>query len=466
MSKKAKPISKDGFISSFKNMRILDASVDKYARVVQPPELYPGVCPPDTTPPVLAMDSVYSFAQTHFTDHGFPGYQYLAGLTTRPEYRAMASSISNEITRKWISFSTDNGRAGDKISQIESEIDRVGLRSAIRRMAEHDCYFGRGQLAINIRGADNKKPIVLSPRSIGLGALESVVPVEAQWTTPANYDALNPMSPDFYRPIAWYVMGQLVHASRMCTVITRPLPNILTPAYNFSGISLSQLAEPYVDNWLRTRQSVSDLINNFSITVLKTDMMSALAGEGDSSGIVNRAKVFTQSRSNLGLMMVDMQNEELVQLNTPLSGLHELQAQAQEQLCSVSRIPAIVLTGLSPSGLNASSEGEIRVFYDWISSIQDGFYREPIQRVINIIQLSLFGEIDKSIRFDFIPLHQLTELEKEAIRLQRSQMDVNYINSGVLSPDDVRESLINDKESGYNNLGDLIDEEEYSGEVE
>jgi len=45
-------------------------------------------------------------------------------------------------------------------------------------------------------------------------------------------------------------------------------------------------------------------------------------------------------------------------------------------------------------------------------------------------------------------------------------MDVNYINSGVLSPDDVRESLINDKESGYNNLGDLIDEEEYAGEVE
>ena len=48
-------------------------------------------------------------------------------------------------------------------------------------------------------------------------------------------------------------------------------------------------------------------------------------------------------------------------------------AQSQEQISSVSRIPLVKWTGISPSGLNASSEGEIRVYYDLIHSEQIDF---------------------------------------------------------------------------------------------
>ena len=198
-----------------------------------------------------------------------------------------------------------------------------------------------------------------------------MVPVEAVWTTPAGYNALDPAAPDFYKPSSWFMLGQEVHASRLMTVVTRPLPDILKPAFNFAGMSLSQLAEPYVDNWLRTRQSVADLINNFSTTALKTSMDQILQGDDDGADLLNRADLFTATRSNKGLMLLDMEREELVQINTPLSGLHELQAQSQEHMCSVSRMPAIILTGISPSGLNASSDGEIRIFYDWIAAQQE-----------------------------------------------------------------------------------------------
>ena len=241
------------------------------------------------------------------------------------------------------------------------------------------------------------------------------------------------------------------------TVVTRPLPDILKPAFNFAGMSLSQLAEPYVDNWLRTRQSVSDLLNNFSITALATSMDQVLQGEDDGADLMSRAELFTATRSNKGLMLLDKEREELVQINTPLSGLHELQAQSQEQMCSVSRMPAIVLTGISPSGLNASSDGEIRIFYDWVAAQQEAHWREPLEVILKVVQLSLFGEIDPDIGFTFTPLYQMTPKEESEIRLSDSQADCAYIAAGVVDPSEVRERLARDPNSGYQSLDTSVE---------
>ena len=213
---------------------------------------------------------------------------------------------------------------------------------------------------------------------------------------------------------------------------------------------------PYVDNWLRTRQSVADLINNFSITALATSMDQILQGESGSE-LFARADFFTAMRSNKGLMLLDKEREELVQLNTPLSGLHELQAQSQEHMCSVSRMPAIVLTGISPSGLNASSDGEIRIFYDWISAQQEAFWRTPIETILKVVQLSLFGEIDPDIGFEFVSLHQMTPKEESDIRAQDANTAATLINSGVIDPSEERERIARDPHSGYTGLDTSVE---------
>ena len=117
--------------------------------------------------------------------------------------------------------------------------------------------------------------------------------------------------------------------------------------------------------------------------------------------------------------------------------------------CSVSRIPAIVLTGISPSGLNATSEGEIRVFYDWIMAQLEAFYREPIETVLKVVQLSLFGEIDENITFTFNPLYQMTPKELAEIREIDMRTATGYVGIGSLDPHEVRERLARDENSGF-----------------
>lgn len=433
---------------------------------IKPPDIPPGVVPPGRTAPVLAMDySPFLSGATYAPDFGFPGFQYLSMLATRAEYRQFATALSTEIVREWIEFTStgDSGTDAEEIRALESAFKEFGIRHVIEQAVQHDCFFGRAQIFLDLEGHDRALPLVLHEKTVKPGSLRRIVNVEPIWTTPAAYNALDPAAPDFYKPSAWFMLGQEVHATRLLTIVTRPLPDMLKPAFNFAGMSLSQLAEPYVDNWLRTRQSVADLINNFSITALATDMSQTLAGDDDGSDLFARAQLFTATRSNRGLMLLDKEHEELIQLNVSLAGLHELQAQAQEHLCSVSRLPAIILTGISPSGLNASSDGEIRVFYDWIAAQQESHWRKPLEIILRLMQLHLFGRINENINFAFRPLYQLTPKEEAEMQYVRAQTAALYIDRGVISPDEERERLATGEDTGYLGL-DLAPD--YSDDLE
>jgi phage-related protein (TIGR01555 family) len=431
------------------------ANDSAYNYPIKAPNLHPSVVPSGTTPAVAMDDVSYAQFSQYAQVNGFPGYPYLASLATRAEYRAFASALATEITREGIEL-VSTGDSGEvhteKIKRLNQELRRLGVMQVIQTAAEQDCLFGRAQILINLRGHDQTTPLVLSPVTVERDSLVGVKAIEAVWTTPAAYNALDPSAVDFYKPSMWFMVGQKIHASRLMTIITRPVPDILKAAFNFGGISLSQLAEPYVNNWLRTRQAVADLVNNFSITALATSMDQVLQGNDDGSDIFARADLFTKTRSNRGLMMLDKEREEIVQTNTPLGGLHELQSQAQEHLCSVSRIPAVKLLGISPSGLNASSDGEMRAWYDWVAAQQESYWRKPIETILKVMQLSLFGEIDNEIGFEFVSLYQIDPTAEAQIRLNDSSAASTYIAAGVISPEEERKRLAADKNSGYNGI--------------
>ena len=165
-----------------------------------------------------------------------------------------------------------------------------------------------------------------------------------------------------------------------------------------------------------------------------------------------RAQLFTETRDNRGLLLVDKGTEEYFQHDTPLSGLDKLQAQAQEQQSAVASIPLVKLLGITPSGLNASSDGEIRVFYDHIHASQEADWRDALTAVIEIIQLSEFGEIDPDITFDFEPLWEPDATELATQRKTDADTDAVLITAGVITQDEARNRLIDDPSTPYHSL--------------
>lgn len=451
--------------------RAKEQPAQKYNYPIQRPVLMPGVVPARAKAPVLAMDGAtdqaYQFALSMSAFGGgwvgFPGYPYLAALSTRAEYRMFAQSIAVALTREWLvlnSTETAGDQTKEKCKVLLQDLTDLGLKDVIARGAEHDSYYGRAQILLDLRGADLTLPLVLSNKTIRKVELNEhksitnyfkVKTVEALWTTPKSYNAIDPSSDNFYKPDSWFVLGKEYHASRLLTIVTREVSDMLKPAYNFGGMSMSQLAEPYVDNWLRTRQSVSDLINNFSIVNLATAMDQALQGD-DADNLFKRAEFFTLTRSNRGLMITDKEREELQMLNAPLSGLDALQAQSQEGMCSVSHTPSTELLGVAPTGFGNVSEGELRARNDWVSALQEAYWRKPIETVLNIVQLLRYGVIDPDIIVSFQPLYQMTPKELSEIRKADAEVNAAYVDRQILSQEEVRESLARNPESGYQGI--------------
>ncbi|HEY2023930.1 anti-CBASS protein Acb1 family protein, partial [Paraburkholderia sp.] len=149
---------------------------------------------------------------------------------------------------------------------------------------------------------------------------------------------------------------------------------------------------------------------------------------------------------------LDMATEEFFQFSTPLGGLDALQAQAQEQQSAVSHIPLIVLLGITPTGLNASSEGELRVFYDYVRGYQTNVMGALMNDVATFVQLSLFGEVDDSIQWNWAPLLELTALEMSDKNNKDADTDSKYLQEGVVSPEQVAQRLNSDPNSPYSGL--------------
>lgn len=420
----------------------------------------PHVLPKDKE---LAMDAlvgdIYAYASTDVTfaeGLQFMGYPYLSELTQRAEYRRPAEILAKEMTRKWIKFSSSGKEdKSEKIGKIEAEFTRLHVQSLFRQATEQDGFFGRSQIyvdmGVDFNSEELKAPLLLKPETVKGKTIKRLTMVEPIWSYPNFYEASNPLDPKFFRPQTWFVLGMEIHSTRLLTFVSHKVPDILKPAYAFGGLSLSQMLKPYVDNWLRTRQSVSDILHAFSVFVLKTNMSELLNG-GAAEQLFNRLEVFNRMRDNRGLFMIDQATEDFSNVSAPLSGLDHLQAQSQEHMSAVVGAPLIVMFGISPSGLNASSEGEMKAFQDWVAGKQEADLSPNLTTVLHLVELSLFGEIDPDIGFAWVPLWTLDAKQASDMRKQDADTDAIYIDRGVIDPSESRKRIAMEKDSPYSNL--------------
>lgn len=455
----------------------------------------------------------------------FLGYPYLAELAQRPEYRVISQTIAEEMTRKWLKFEVAGqdqkkrklkreadefkrrqqfdagteippedvmreqeeaeedaekiqaeieaeGKA-ERINQLEEMFKDLNVKECMKTIIEQDGFFGRSHLYLDTGDTDNREELRMSIGS-GKDALSRlkvrpdkpivrIRPVEAVWCYPMNYDSVDPLKPTWYKPETWFVMGKEVHVSRLPVFVGNEVPDLLKPAYSFGGLSMSQMAQPYVNNWLQTRQSVNDLIQSFVVWRLSTNLSESLSLQGDQ--LYARLELFNRLRNNRGIMVTDKDTEEFQNTTAPLSGLEQLQAQAQEHMAAVSRIPLVKLLGIQPSGLNASSEGEIRVFYDTIHGRQESFLTKQVTRLMHFCMLSLWGEVDNEITFSWNPLWALDEVQKADLQYKKAQTAQIWIDTGVIDKQEERRRVAEDPETSYPGLDpnveiDLKEEEE------
>ncbi|HFT8008568.1 TPA: DUF1073 domain-containing protein [Burkholderia cenocepacia] len=448
------------------------AAVDWEAKF-KPPVVAPGTVPKGQGAPEVAMDSVCDnlaatlgacggFNQLNGVD--FIGYAALSLLSQHPLIRAMVETLADEMTRKWIEFGGQGSEQSDakRVQALQAATEKFHLKKAFNRSAKKTGYFGGCMLYVDM-GDDTRSPaglseiqteLTLDRGKITKGSFKGFRLIEPINCYPAPYNADNPLAADYYRPTAWLVQGRKVHASRLLHFTQNEPPVLLKPAYNFFGIPLAQMALDYVDRFDTVRIAVARLVKRFSTSILKTDMSRILNGGGydDAASLQARALLWQMFGDNQGLMALDMEKEDFVQVNTPLSGLSDIVSQQLELLAAISRTPAVKLLGIAPKGFNSTGEYDEANWYDHVASQQQIVFGDNLDRAIKIIQLSEFGRIDEDLTHKFVPLHEQSEAEKAANRKQNADTFAIYFDRGVIGNEEERIRLAADPDSGYDSI--------------
>ena len=184
--------------------------------------------------------------------------------------------------------------------------------------------------------------------------------------------------------------------------------------------------------------------------VLATDMEGVNQEGGDQ--FFDRLDIFANVRTNQGVMAIDKTEEELTNVSAPLGSLDHLQAQAQEQMCSVTGTPVVKLLGIQPTGLNATPEGELTCWYDWVAAFQEKLFRRHLTTVLDVLQIHLWGERDPDITFDFEPLEEMTETEEAGVEKTKADTDVALVGAGILAPEESRARIAADPRQPYGDI--------------
>lgn len=412
----------------------------------------------------LALDSCLPSAVRSMIEYDqegskFLGYPFLQVLSQNPLISAGVETIADEMTKKFIKLvhTGDDLACGvgseiaveDKLKMLEAELKKFKISSLFRRCAEKTGYYGGCLAYVDTGGIDDpellKSPLYFDQTIIKKGSLKHFIIIDPVNVSPGFYNASDPLRSDYFKPQTWFVMGKEVHTSRFLYFAGKEAPLLLKPAYNFFGVPQAQLAFECVENFQKNRDSGSELLNKFSVSVFKTNMQNAMYS-GETAELEKRIQYFVHKRHNDGVFVLDKDDEDFIKSDTSLGGVTDIIRQSLELIASVFRLPAVKYLGISPSGFNATGESDLKNFYSLIESLQEKQFADNLETVLKLLQLNKFGEIDPHIGFEFIPLDEEDDkIKAETEKMQADTLAV-YLDRNVISAEEARKIGASDKE--------------------
>jgi phage-related protein (TIGR01555 family) len=267
---------------------------------------------------------------------------------------------------------------------------------------------------------------------------------------PGVYNSIDPTAADFFEPEHFYVLGRKIHKSRFLYFADNIPPQVLKPVYLFFGIPLAQLAFTYVQDFYKAKDVCTRILQKFSCSAISTDIEKLIYANGKNA-VKDRISTIAKYRDNDSILVLDKENEEFSQTNTPLAGLKEMWYASLELIPMIFGIPATKLLEISPSGFNSTGEFEMRNFYDSVHTKQSNVFDAPLKRLLEVICYTKGFDPD-ILAWSWKSLFKMSDKETAEVNRMEADTAQIYYNMGVVGNDDIAKRLINDKDSGYNNI--------------
>lgn len=176
------------------------------------------------------------------------------------------------------------------------------------------------------------------------------------------------------------------------------------------------------------------------------DYRSAMA-EGTSEMQEYFAARFRLAQMKMGPnrgAVLDSDGEKFERFGATLTGIPDTLQQMNLRLCAATDMPATVLFGMAPAGMNATGESDMQQWDAIASSKREAKARGPLERVIELLLLSkegpTRGQTVDGWKLSFKPLRELTPTQQAELRNKQADTDSKMIEAQVLLPEEVAQA--------------------------
>ena len=392
----------------------------------------------------------------------FVGYGALQQIAQQGMIRACIQTVADDMSRKWIKIHGGDNSDPDRVNDLEDVCDsKYHLKRLFHDAFSTTGYMG-GALIFIDTGESERLDLPLSvgrqSSEFGPGRPLRFTLIDPVNVSPAEYNAVDPLRPDYMKPRSWHVLGTRVHASRLLTVVDNEPPVLLRPNYNFLGIPQAQILWDYVLHWNECRIYTANLLRKISLLVVKTDTDAVLGDPQGVAALDAKMDLLCRYRDNDSVFVCDKDGEDVTNVQTSIAGCTDVVRQSLEMICAINRTPAVKTLGISPAGFNATGESDLKNYYDHINTKQE-LHRDAIQTCIRAIQLAEYGEIDPSITFDFVPLDEDNKQTKAATMQTKIGALAQLADRQAISAEELRQAVRQDADMGLDFLSEEMPED-------
>lgn len=373
--------------------------------------------------------------------------------------RRIVQIPADDVVRNWFKVE------GDPDGLILNKLEEISTRQNVKEALYWARLFGGSIIVILIDdGQELDQPVneALIRNVVGLHVYDRY---DVQWTSTDLYD--DPRDKNFGLPKIYTVSnnttGQVfrVHESRVIRFEGDVVPRVKRHKNN--GWSNSILVGVYdrLRGLADSYAGIEGIITEFIIGKLTIKNLQSLISSREGTELVKkRLDILDMSKHVLNSLLLD-EGEEFDRVSASgTQGLSTLIHDLMLALSAAAGIPVIKLFPEQAKGLGGEAFGNIRLYYDDISSIQDEKIKPQLIKLVKYIQLA------KELKFNgreldnwdivFNPLWQQTGEEISKTRKAQADVDQIYYEMGLPG-----EIIIANRFGGDTYSSDTVLSEEY-----
>lgn len=306
----------------------------------------------------------------------------------------------------------------DQIEKIEAEEKRLNVKGKVLEARTKARLWGGA--AIMIGTGEAVLAGELKPETIGQGGIKYLTVLNRRQISAGEIER-DPQSEWYGKPKVYNLttgsQAQIdIHPSRLVIFHGNAQPDDeFAMAHQGWGDSVLQSTLDAIKQADATAANIASLVFEAKIDIIRVPhFMANLADPAYREKLIERYTLAATAKGINGTLMLDKE-EEYETKTANFGTLPDVLDRFMQIASGAADIPMTRLFGMSPAGMSATGESDLRNYYDRLSSMQELEMGPAMQRLDECIIRSALGERDEDIHYTWSPLWGMSEKEKAEV---------------------------------------------------